>query len=95
MCQGEQPDLNQLAEDYEGRVVFAGVSNNDTVEDGRGYVEEFGVPYAMGHAPEVWAAYDDPVRPSTIVIDAAGDIATVVTGPVSLEGMRQILDQVT
>jgi hypothetical protein len=95
VCQGEQPDLNQLAEEYEGQVVFAGVSNNDTVEDGRAYVEEFGVQYAIGNAPEVWAAYDDPVRPSTIVIDDNGDIATVVTGPVSLEGMRQILDQVT
>jgi hypothetical protein len=84
-----------LAEEYEDRAVFAGVSNNDTIEDGRGYVEEFGVEYAMGNAPEVWAAYDDPVRPSTIVIDANGDIATIVTGPVSLEGMRQILDQVT
>jgi hypothetical protein len=84
-----------LAEEYEDRAVFAGVSNNDTVEDGRGYVEEFGVEYAMGNAPEVWTAFDDPVRPSTIVIDANGNIATVVSGPVSLEGMRQILDQVT
>ena len=59
------------------------------------YVEEFGVPYSMGHAPEVWAAFDDPLRPSTIVIDADGNIATIVTGPISLEGMRQILKQVT
>jgi hypothetical protein len=84
-----------LAEEYEDQAVFAGVSNNDTVEDGMGYVEEFGVPYAMGHAPEVWAAYDDPVRPSTIVIDTDGNIATIVTGPISYEGMKRILDQVT
>jgi len=60
-----------------------------------GYVEEFGVPYAMGNAPEVWAAFDDPPRPSTIVIDADGNIATIVTGPISHEGMRKILKQVT
>ncbi len=71
------------------------MSNNDTIEDGIDYVEEFRVPYAMGHAPEIWTAYDDPVRPSTIVIDADGNIATVVTGPVSYEGMKRILDQVT
>jgi len=95
VCRGEQPDLNQLAEEYEGQATFAGVSNNDTVEDGMGYVDEFGVPYAMGHAPEVWAIFDNPVRPSTIVIDADGNIATVVTGPISYRGMKEILDQVT
>jgi hypothetical protein len=84
-----------LAEEFEGQAVFAGVSNDDTVEDGMSYVEEFGVTYSMGHAPEVWAAFDDPLRPSTIVIDADGNIATIVTGPISHEGMRQILKQVT
>ena len=84
-----------MAEEFEGQAVFAGVSNNDTVEDGIRYVEEFGVPYSMGHAPEVWAAFDDPLRPSTIVIDADGNIATIVTGPISHGGMRQILKQVT
>jgi hypothetical protein len=29
------------------------------------------------------------------VIDADGNVATIVTGPISLEGMRQILKQVT
>jgi hypothetical protein len=84
-----------LAEEFEDQAVFAGVSNNDTVEDGMRYVEEFGVPYAMGHAPEVWSTFDNPVRPSTIVIDADGNIATEVTGPISYEGMKRILNQVT
>ena len=84
-----------MAEEFENQAVFAGVSNNDTIEDGIGYVEEFGVPYAMGNAPGVWAAFDDPPRPSTIVIDADGNIATIVTGPISHEGMRKILKQVT
>jgi len=84
-----------LAEEFEDQAVFAGVSNNDTVVDGMRYVEEFGVPYAMGQAPEVWSTFDNPVRPSTIVIDADGNIATEVTGPISYEGMKRILNQVT
>ncbi|MGH2700460.1 MAG: TlpA family protein disulfide reductase [Actinomycetota bacterium] len=84
-----------MAKEYEGKAIFAGVSNNDTIEDGEAYVEEFDVPYVMGNAPEVWTAFDDPLRPSTIVIDADGDIATIVDGPISLEGMHQILKQVT
>ncbi|MDQ4057631.1 MAG: hypothetical protein M3124_00740 [Actinomycetota bacterium] len=84
-----------MAEEYEGKAVFVGVSNNDTIEEGEAYVEEFDVPYVMGNAPEVWAAFDDPLRPSTIVVDADGNIATIVDGPISLEGMHQILEQVT
>jgi hypothetical protein len=83
-----------LAEDYDGRVVFVGVSNNDTVEDGKAYVDEFGVPYAMAHAPEVWDLYDVPYQPVTVVIDGDGAMATRVDGPISYEGLNQIIKQV-
>ena len=69
--------------------MFIGVSNNDTVEDGKGYVEDFGVPYAMAHAPEVWSLYDDPFRPTTIVIDGRGRIAAYLDGPVTYEQLEK------
>jgi hypothetical protein len=82
-----------LAEKYEGRVTFVGVSNNDTVEDGKEYVDRFDVPYAMANAPEVWEAFGDPSRPSTIVIDARGDISSTVVGPISVEGLTMMIEQ--
>ena len=69
-------------------MVFVGVSNNDTVEDGKQYVVDFDVPYAMAHAPEVWSLYDDPFRPTTIVIDATGRIAAHIDGPVTYERLE-------
>jgi hypothetical protein len=83
-----------LAEEYEGKVVFVGVSNNDTVHDGKGYVEEFEVPYAMAHAPEVWELYDVPYQPVTVVLDSDGRIASRVEGPVTYDQLKAMLEKV-
>lgn len=83
-----------MAEDYDEKVVFVGVSNHDTIEDGKAYVQEFGVPYAMAHAPEVWDLYDVPYQPVTIVIGARGAVSTRIDGPISYEGLNQIIKQV-
>lgn len=93
MCQAEQPHLNQLAEDYQGKVAFIGVSNNDTVEDGKAYAERFEVPYPLGHAPEVWSQFDVPYQPVTIVFDGSGDIVARVEGPVTPEGLRRDIEK--
>ncbi len=83
-----------MAEEYDEEVAFVGVSNNDTVPDGKAYVEEFDVPYPMAHAPEVWDAFDVPYQPVTIVLDARGRIATRIEGPVGYEQLKQVLEQV-
>jgi thiol-disulfide isomerase/thioredoxin len=93
VCQAEQPHLNQLAEEYEGRVAFIGVSNNDTVEDGRAYQDSFGVPYPLANAPEVWAKYGDPYRPTTIVIGQDGSVVARIDGPITLEGLKAELEE--
>jgi peroxiredoxin len=77
-----------LAEELEGEAVFVGVSNNDTVAAGKRYAEELRVPYALAHAPEVWAQFGDPFRPTTIVIGPDGRIASTTTGPITYEGLK-------
>ena len=83
-----------MAEEFEGEVVFAGVSNNDTVRDGKAYVEEFDVPYAMGHSPETWEAFEDPFRPTTLVFDEDGVLADEMIGEVSYESLKGSLEEV-
>jgi len=70
-----------------------GVSNHDTVADGKGYVDSLDVPYPMAHAPEVWEQYGVPYQPATVVISSAGEIATRVEGPITLEGLQQVIEQ--
>ena len=74
-------------------MTFFGVSNNDTVEDGMGYADEFGVPYELAHAPEVWEAYEVPYQPVTVVIADDGAIVTRIDGEISYEGLKEILEQ--
>jgi hypothetical protein len=83
-----------LAEEYSDRVVFAGVSNNDTIEDGMGYVDRFGVPYAMGHSPETWDAFGVPYQPVTIVIDGRGGVSERIVGPITYEDLKSAIEGV-
>lgn len=83
-----------MAEELEGEVTFVGVSNRDTVEDGKGFVRDYNVPYAMAHAPEVWEAYGVPYQPVTIVIDADGGITHRTDGPVTYEGLKKAVEEV-
>ncbi len=83
-----------MAREYEGKVVFVGVSNNDTVRDGRRYVKRFNVPYAMAHAPDVWDLYEVPYQPVTIVLDEQGVVVARYEGPVTYEGLKQEIQSV-
>ena len=74
--------------------MFVGVSNNDTVQDGRAYVNRFEVPYPMAHAPEVWELYEVPYQPVTIVIGADGAVAERINGPVTYESLREAIAKV-
>ena len=83
-----------MAEEYEGRVAFVGVSNNDTVDDGKDYVERFEVPYPMAHSPDTWDAFDVPYQPVTIVLDAEGGIADRIDGPVTYQSLKALIEAV-
>jgi hypothetical protein len=82
-----------LAEELQEEVVFVGVSNNDTVAVGKGYVREYEVPYSMGHAPEVWELYDVPYQPVTIVLDADHQQVQRFDGPVEYDPLRKAIEQ--
>ena len=82
-----------MAEEYDGRVTFFGVSNNDTIEDGIAYADEYGVPYELANAPEVWEAYGVPYQPVTVVIGADGGIAHRIEGEVTVESLKELIEQ--
>lgn len=73
-------------------MVFVGVSNNDTVADGKGFVKTFEVPYAMAHAPEVWELYGVPYQPVTIVLDEAGEEVQRFDGPIESGPLRTAIE---
>ncbi len=82
-----------MAEKYEGKVSFIGVSNNDTVPDGKAYARELEVSYPLAHAPEVWELYEVPYQPVTIVIGSDGAVASRIEGPITPDGLNEIISQ--
>ena len=82
-----------MAEEYEQEVTFFGVSNNDSVEDGRSYASSYEVPYELANAPEVWESYDVPYQPVTILIDANGGIAQRIDGEITYEQLKEAIER--
>ena len=77
VCRTEQKDLDEVASDFEGRVQFLGVSNNDTVSEGRKYQRDFEIPYPLANdsSGRTWAAWGVPYQPVTVVVDQHGRVA--------------------
>lgn len=93
VCRAEQPGLGQVARDFEGQVRFVGVSNNDTVSEGRRYQRQFEVPYPLANdaSGRTWAAWGVPYQPVTVVVDGRGRVARRWDGEVEPVHLASVL----
>ena len=93
-CRAEQPGLGQVAREFKGRAQFVGVSNNDTVSEGRKYQREFQVPYPLANdaSGRTWAAWRVPYQPVTVVVDRRGRVARRFDGAVEPDQLAPVLE---
>jgi peroxiredoxin len=93
ICQAEQPDLSRLARALAGRVGFVGVSNHDTVADGRAYQRRFDISYPLANdaSGRTWARWGVPYQPVTVLLDAQGRIAQRFDGGTTAGALRTAL----
>jgi peroxiredoxin len=93
VCRTEQHDLNDVAEDFKGRVQFLGVSNHDTVVDGRDYQRQYEIPYPLANdsSGRTWAAWGVPYQPVTVVVDERGRVARRFDGSVEPVHLASVL----
>ena len=75
-CRREQPGLQRLSEEYDGRVAFVGVDFMDDPAAAREYVREFGVTYPSVRDPDGGVGYDFaiPYLPATVLVDSDGEL---------------------
>jgi peroxiredoxin len=94
VCRAEQPGLGQVAREFQDRVQFFGVSNNDSVSEGRKFQREFEVPYPLANdaTGRTWAAYQVPYQPVTVAVDARGRVARRWNGSVEPEQLAPVLE---
>jgi peroxiredoxin len=77
VCRAEQDTVDAVAHKFRGRVQFVGVSNYDTVAEGRKYQRDYQIPYPLANdrSGRTWAAWRVPYQPVTVVVDADGRVA--------------------
>lgn len=101
-CRVEAPDLQEVAEEYAGEVLFLGVNIRDTAPTAASFEAEFGVSYDSildVTTKDVMSAFAENVPPSavptTLVLDAQGRVAARISGLLpSPTTLADILDDV-
>ena len=94
-CRAEQPELNGLVARYAARGVrFLGVDIRDDTANASAFVQEFGIQYPslFDPASDDAATYGVDAPPTTVVVDAAGNIrlrelGTFVDVPATLDSL--------
>lgn len=98
-CRAEAPDLARLAnEDASRGVRFVGINTRDNLDAAKAFVRSFKVPYPSVRDTngEVLLAFRDTlpttVVPTTLVVDARGQVAARIIGPVTYNTLKGLLD---
>ena len=94
VCRAEQDFVDEVARRYDGQVQFVGVSNNDTVSEGRKYQRHFGVPYPLANdsSGRTWAAWGVPYQPVTVVVDERGRVVRRFDGGIEDKDLAPVLE---
>jgi thiol-disulfide isomerase/thioredoxin len=86
-CRDEMPALQAAADEAGDEVVFVGVgAKTDREDEARAFAAEFGITYPIGRDTEggdrvngaIQVAYGVFAFPSTIIVDPAGNVATIL-----------------
>jgi thiol-disulfide isomerase/thioredoxin len=92
-CRTELPTIARVARQAQSagdKVRFIGIDDDDATSSGLAFARQSGVDFPVGRDWLVLTAplYDVQWNPSTVFIDADGDIARTVRGPVSFTTLK-------
>lgn len=94
-CLREMPEFQAVAERYEGRVAFVGVTFQDTRSEARAVLRDTGVTYPAAFDPEnkVALAYGLTGMPTTVFISPEGQLLEMAKGELSEIQLENILER--
>lgn len=92
-CVAEMPDFQAVFEEVGAEVPFLGFNVADDPTDADALVERTGVRYAVARddTQGIFQAFRGFAMPTTVLIDAAGDIAARWAGPLSSDRLRELI----
>ena len=93
-CIDEMPAFEAVHRSLGDRVTFVGMANRDTAEQALGTVEATGVTYPTYDDPDASALtyFGGLGMPTTVFIDASGEVVDVHSGPLTEAELRGRLD---
>ena len=93
-CRKEQPVLQRLSEEYEGRVQFVGVDFIDDQAAAREFVREFGVTYpsVIDDGP-LAHQFGVPYAPATFLVDRSGEMRYKLLGAQEEDELRTYIEE--
>jgi peroxiredoxin len=96
VCRAEQDYLTDVARRFGDQVRFVGVSNYDTVSEGRKFQHQFEIPYPLANdsSGHTWAVWRVPYQPVTVVVDRQGRIAWRFDGGLEPGQLDPVLEYV-
>jgi cytochrome c biogenesis protein CcmG/thiol:disulfide interchange protein DsbE len=94
-CRREQPVLSAAQARAGDAALFVGVNYREDADTARGYLEGFGVAYPNLRDADGELAYrfGVPFLPTTVVVDAAGQMRFRVTGAIDAATLDDLLER--
>ncbi|MGH9119003.1 MAG: TlpA family protein disulfide reductase [Acidimicrobiales bacterium] len=95
-CLAEMPGFERVHQDLEGQVAFLGVNLQDRTAAGLRVVEQTGVTYDIARDPDasLFQHFGGIAMPTTVFIDANGQIVDVHAGEISAGALADCIDEV-
>jgi thiol-disulfide isomerase/thioredoxin len=91
-CRFEMPGFVKLQREFEGDVVFVGLSTDDSVEPVHEFVESMGINFPILVGPNrAGTGYHVPVLPTTVLIDRNGHVRFIHEGMFLAHALRPAL----
>jgi thiol-disulfide isomerase/thioredoxin len=93
-CRKEQPALQRLSEEYEGRVQFIGVDFRDDQAKALEHIREFGVTYpsVVDDGPLSYR-FQLPYVPGTFLVDRSGEMRYLLLGAHEEDELRRYIEE--
>ncbi len=94
-CVAEMPDFEAVSQALGDQVRFVGIAVNDRPADAARIVEQTGVSYtwARDNSGDISGAAGVFSMPSTMFLDADGEIVEFKAGPVDADELRDLIDE--
>ena len=94
-CVAELPEFEKVHQDVSGEVRFLGLANADLRGPAEDLAEEVGLTYTLADDPQgdVFRQLGLLAMPSTVFVDADGDVVEVFSGQLDEAGLQERIDR--